>query len=109
MIDWARITELYKELGAEDFSEIVEIFLEEVASEIIKLQDGCEQTQLASKFHMLRGSALNLGFREFAEHCQSGETAAGQNRHSQIDLNATLAVYDKSKSEFWAGLKHRIG
>ena len=30
MIDWARVAEFYDEVGAEDFDEVVELFLEEV-------------------------------------------------------------------------------
>ena len=29
MIDWARVSELRDEVGAEDFDEVVELFLEE--------------------------------------------------------------------------------
>ncbi len=108
MIDWARILELHREIGPDDFSEVVEIFLEEVESEINELRSGCDLTQMESKFHMLKGSALNLGFRDFAEHCQVGEKVAGLNQHSQIDMQAVLAVYDMSKSEFLAGLNQHI-
>ena len=34
MIDWPRVTELREEVGAEDFEEVVEIFLEEVEERI---------------------------------------------------------------------------
>ncbi len=107
MIDWARIRELQNEIGAEDFGDVVELFLDEVESEIAELRAEYDQTQLESKFHMLKGSALNLGFRKFAEHCQAGETAASENRHCQIDVPATLAVYDLSKVEFLEGLKNQ--
>ena len=107
MIDWARITELQNEIGLEDFDDVIELFLEEVEAEIADLRAGYDQTQLEAKLHMLKGSALNMGFRTFAEHCQTGETAAAENRHSQIDVPATLTIYDLSKAEFLAGQKQQ--
>ncbi|MCQ0091483.1 Hpt domain-containing protein [Roseovarius sp. M141] len=107
MIDWSRVRELQNEIGAEDFGEVVEIFLEEVESEIADLHAGCDPAQLEYKFHSLRGSALNLGFRAFAEHCQTGETAAAQSQHSQIDVPATRTIYDLSKTEFLTRLNQQ--
>ncbi len=66
MIDWTRVSELRDEIGAEDFGEIVEIFLEEVEEEISALRDGVENEALEAKLHFLKGSALNLGFADFA-------------------------------------------
>ena len=39
MIDWASVSELRDEVGAEDFDEVVELFLEEVDEAIIALRD----------------------------------------------------------------------
>ena len=39
MIDWARVSELRDEVGAEDFDEVVELFLEEVEEAIAALRD----------------------------------------------------------------------
>ncbi len=107
MINWARIRELEIEIGVEDFVEVIELFLDEVDTEIAALRDGQDRTRLESQLHMLKGSALNMGFQAFAEHCQTGETAAAENRHCQIDVPATLAIYDLSKAEFLAGLKQK--
>ncbi|WP_442970022.1 hypothetical protein [Roseovarius sp. ZX-A-9] len=41
MIDWSRVAELRSEIGAEDFDEVVELFLEEVEAEISVLRAGC--------------------------------------------------------------------
>ena len=43
MIDWARVSELRDEVGAEDFDEVVELFLEEVDEAIAAL---CDLTDL---------------------------------------------------------------
>jgi HPt (histidine-containing phosphotransfer) domain-containing protein len=104
MIDWKRIAELRDEIGAEDFSEVVALFLEEVDGEIALLRDSCADDALESRLHFLKGSALNLGFREFAALCQAGESAAAAGRPQSVDLPAILASYEASKADFIAGL-----
>lgn len=39
MIDWARIIELHDEIGADDFNEVVELFLSEVEERIDAAQN----------------------------------------------------------------------
>lgn len=107
MIDWDRIIDLQREIGADDFDDLVEAFLEEVESELFDLKAGCDQAQLESKLHMLKGSALNFGFRAFAGLCQTGETDAAHGRCSQINIPETLATYTESKLEFLSGLRQR--
>ena len=105
MIDWARVSELKNEIGAEDFADIVDIFLEEVEVELGALRGIVPDADLESKLHFLKGSALNLGFHEFSLLCQDGETAAARGDFENINLSATLDAYDRSKMEFLAGLK----
>ncbi|WP_324752909.1 Hpt domain-containing protein [Roseovarius sp. Pro17] len=104
MIDWKRIAELRDEIGAEDFGDVVELFLEEVEGEIALLREGCAEDALESRLHFLKGSALNLGFRAFSTLCQNGESAAAAGQAQRVDLPATLASFDDSKTEFMAGL-----
>jgi HPt (histidine-containing phosphotransfer) domain-containing protein len=104
MIDWSRITELRAEIGDEGFAEIVELFLEEVESEIDSLRTGCPENALEAQLHALKGSALNLGFTEFSRLCQAGETAAAQGRAREVDLPSTIASFDASKRAFLLGL-----
>ncbi|MBZ8117902.1 Hpt domain-containing protein [Roseovarius sp. LXJ103] len=104
MIDWSRVAELREEIGADDFGEVVEIFLEEVQSEIDALRGDVAPGNLEDKLHFLKGSALNLGFREFSDLCQSGEAAAGAGRMDLIDMQATVASFDRSKAEFVSGM-----
>lgn len=104
MIDWSRVSELRDEIGAEDFDDVVELFLEEVEAEIEALRGGCDPATLESRLHFLKGSALNLGFREFSVLCQRGETAAAQGAHAEIDLAATVARFDESRTAFLSGL-----
>ena len=71
MIDWARVSELRDEVGAEDFDEVVELLLEEVDEAIAALRDLMDLSKLEPQCHFLKGSPLNIGFREFANLCQA--------------------------------------
>ncbi|MEX1233633.1 MAG: Hpt domain-containing protein [Roseovarius sp.] len=104
MIDWARVAELRAEIGADDFFEVVELFLEEVEGEIDDLRAGCPASALEARLHFLKGGALNLGFTAFAELCQRGETAAAARRADEVDLDATMSSFDASKVAFIEGL-----
>ena len=76
MIDWDRVAQLREEVGAEDFGEVVELFLEEVDEVTGRLPAAVETGRLADDLHFLKGSALNLGFRDFGIMCQEAERAA---------------------------------
>lgn len=104
MIDWTQVTELRQEIGADDFGDVVEIFLEEVENEITALRNGCDKAKLQARLHLLKGSALSLGFQAFSRLCQRGESAAADGWHAQVDLPAILATFDASKAEFLSGL-----
>ncbi|WP_323779159.1 Hpt domain-containing protein [Leisingera sp.] len=99
MIDWPRVTELREEVGAEDFEEVVEIFLEEVEEVISKLQDG-DRSQLEQDLHFLKGSALNLGFDEFSALCLDGERKSAQGEADDVDVPAIITNFQTSKSAF---------
>ena len=103
MIDWARVAELRDEIGAEDFAEVVTLFLEE-ADEVVARLGTCDGPgPLESALHFLKGSALNLGFRELAQLCQEGERQAA---HGGIDIDtaAIARTYEASKTSFEADL-----
>ena len=104
MIDWARVTELRDEIGAEDFDEVVEIFLEEVEEIILLIRTNVPNDQIEGHLHFLKGSALNLGFRAFSALCQQGETQAAQGAYDRIDLPAVVTSYEQSKTVFLADL-----
>ncbi len=102
MIDWDRVNELRDEIGAEDFAEVVEIFLEEVEEEMTKLCDDADQNDIEATLHFLKGSALNLGFSHFSDLCQNSEIIArGGNA---VDTAALKSSYAASKSEFLKAL-----
>ncbi|MEX0305340.1 MAG: Hpt domain-containing protein [Leisingera sp.] len=107
MIDWPRVTELREEVGAEDFEEVVEIFLEEVEEVIGKLQGG-DRSQLEQDLHFLKGSALNLGFEDFSELCLNGERRSAQGEAENVDVPAIIAKFNDSKSAFLAGMSEKF-
>nr|WP_309502724.1 Hpt domain-containing protein [uncultured Roseovarius sp.] len=104
MIDWSRVAELRSEIGAEDFDEVVELFLEEVEAEISVLRAGCPPEEWEDKLHFLKGSALNLGFRQFSGLCQAGESAASEGQFDHIDMHAILGSFGASCAAFLDGL-----
>ena len=108
MIDWTKVAELRDEIGEEDFSEVVEIFLEEVDEAIAHLPDNVPLAKVECCLHFLKGSALNLGFRSFSNLCEVGETAARAGRPEDVDLNAVLVSYTESKAVFLAELETRL-
>lgn len=108
MIDWGRVQDLRDEIGADAFGEVVELFLDEVDTEIEKLRLPDAAQNLEALLHFLKGSALNLGFAAFADLCHSGERAAATGQDAGINLGSVLDCYTRSKSEFLAGLTQVI-
>jgi len=108
MIDWNKVAELRDEIGAEDFGEVVEIFLEEVDEAIGIMRECPDLSKMECGLHFLKGSALNLGFRDFSKLCQAGETAAATGKQATVDLPEILASYDASKLAFLAGLETKM-
>ncbi|WP_187428457.1 hypothetical protein ROLI_043730 [Roseobacter fucihabitans] len=100
MINWERVATLREEVGAEDFDEILALFLEEVDSAISELSEAENQTGLEEKLHFLKGSALSLGFDHFSALCQNGETAISQDAGATIDLDEIRVSYAESRRVF---------
>jgi hypothetical protein len=101
MIDWERISGLCEEIGAESFDEVMELFLTEVGGVLDALEEG---PGLKDAMHFLKGTALNLGFSEFAGLCAAGELAASTGS-GQVDIAAVRASYRNTLMEFEA---HRV-
>lgn len=80
MIDWARVEELQSEIGEEDFAEVAEVFLEEAEEAIFRLRQHQDAATRQADLHFLKGSALNLGFRDLARLCHDGERACAEGR-----------------------------
>jgi HPt (histidine-containing phosphotransfer) domain-containing protein len=100
MIDWARVTELRDEIGPDDFDEVSELFLLEVEDALSRLEDAMnDPPQMQELLHFLKGSALNLGFREMSAMCSAGEADAAQGRVT-VDPIELKAVYRSSRKVF---------
>ena len=99
MIDWGRVKELRDEIGAEDFDEVVGLFLEEADECIARLSPDRGAAALSSDLHFLKGAALNLGFAALSSLCQDGERRAGVGDVS-VDVDAVRAAYLGCRAEF---------
>lgn len=108
MIDWIKVRELRDDVGAEDFDEVVELFLEEVQETIDKLTAGVDPTCLEEDLHFLKGSALNLGFSDFSRLCQTGEKMSGEGQAANVDVAAILSTYAASKAAFLAEMTRQL-
>jgi histidine phosphotransfer protein HptB len=104
MVDWARVRELQDEIGAEDFGEVVNLFLEEADSVVEQLLAAPELTQIEGLLHFLKGSSVNLGLATLARMCADGERRSAAGNPQDVDLAAVAACYARSKDEFLSGL-----
>lgn len=104
MIEWSRIDELRDEIGAEDFEEVVSLFLSEVEERLQILAPDKPVDQSEEDLHFLKGSALNLGFRRLAALCQTGESTTAQGQPpTESELQAVQSCYLESRAEFMRG------
>lgn len=106
MIDWAHVTELKNDMG-DSFDEIVDVFLQEVEEALARLTPSAGAEALAAELHFLKGAALNLGFRDFAGLCATGEERAARGEVAGIDPQAIGLSYAASRREFLDGLHRR--
>jgi histidine phosphotransfer protein HptB len=105
MINWSRVAELRDEIGAEDFEDVVELFLSEVEEGIENLRGRSDQTRIQQDLHFLKGSALSLGFQSFADLCQTGEALSGSG--APVDVGEIITSFDQSRAMFVAELPNR--
>ncbi|MDA7963749.1 Hpt domain-containing protein [Ruegeria sp.] len=108
MIHWPRVKQLRDEVGADEFDEVIQIFLEEVQEAIARLHQDTARLQIEQNLHFLKGSALSLGFDQFSKLCQDGERRAAAGEGAQVDLPEIIAAFDQSKQAFEAGLAEHL-
>ncbi|NNF24228.1 MAG: histidine kinase [Rhodobacteraceae bacterium] len=106
MIEWSTVENLKAEIGAEDFGDVVEVFLEEVEEKLAGLGQTPPE-DLGAAFHFLKGSALYLGFKSMSDHCGAAEAAAKAGNIDQIDIPRTAEIYAQSKTAFQSGMAQR--
>lgn len=107
MIDWDRVTTLRDEVGAESFSEVVALFLDEVDEVVARFRGAPDLANVERDMHFLKGSALNLGFKRLGALCQDGERLAAEGRAAEVDLAAVVTTYEQSREDFLEGLDTR--
>ena len=90
-VDWSRVKEMHDEIGAEDFDEIADMFLDEVAEAIDNLEAATERSNMEADLHFIKGSALNIGFASLA-------TIAGEWEAKIRDQIATKAPIDEIRA-----------
>lgn len=100
MIDWSRARQLYEEVGADDFDEIVDLFMDEVQALIDRLEATSDRSGFAAEMHFLKGSALSLGFSQLAQLCHEGEATANADAADTIDFGQICACFSDSKELF---------
>lgn len=100
MIDWETVQALHDEVGAEDFGEIIDLFIEEVEEIVSTLGDDPDRSTLGDDLHALKGSALSLGFTDFCALCQAGETAAENGHANAIAVEEIIHSFLVSKKAF---------
>lgn len=105
MIDWQRVALLKAEIGAEDFDEVVPLFLEEVSEITLRLGTEPDLDNLEEDLHCLKGSAMNLGFVNFARLCSDGETLAANGQAAGVDISGILISFAESRRTFLSGLE----
>lgn len=108
MIDWARVAQLRDEIGGDDFDEVTELFLMEVEDTLMRLDAASgDADQFRDLLHFLKGSALNLGFRDVSEICGRGEADAASGRCT-VNVGDLRSLYTKSRDLFEAEYKGRF-
>lgn len=104
MIDWKRVSELHAEIGDPDFSEVVELFMEEVDGVIVRLKSDPRPELFAEDLHFMKGCAANLGFSALSALCLTGESRAISGAPESVDLKGIFACYEDSKVAFLRGV-----
>ncbi len=92
------------EIGADDFGEIIAVFLQETDEVVARLITLSDARAMENDLHFLKGSALNLGFTTLAQICQSGERRAASG-FADISMQAVVDTYLLSRSAFLGGIK----
>jgi len=104
MIDWNRVKDLRTEIGADNFADVVDLFLDEMETELPRLRQVNGQPDLVAVLHFLKGGALNLGFAEFSSLCLAGELTAARDGTAAVNIQEILTSYDQSRASFVEGL-----
>ena len=112
MIDWQQVRQLQQDVGAEEMSEVVELFLCEVDEAIEMLQNDYTNMSAADRsasFHFLKGCASNLGFKDFGDQCSEGEEITKTGAEPEFQIADLALLYASSKEQFLQNYEGEIG
>ena len=98
MIDWQQMENLAEEVGREDLREVLEIFFEEVEETLAEIHTD-DISDLRTKLHFLKGSALNIGFREMADRCTQHENELVSEPENAPDVQEIMVIFKKSRDQ----------
>ncbi|WOI55959.1 Hpt domain-containing protein [Palleronia sp. LCG004] len=74
MIDWTQLDDLQEQLGSDGLLEIIDIFIEETAPVIERLDP--DSAGIGADLHFVKGGASNVGFKNLVRQCEIGEAQA---------------------------------
>ena len=101
MIDWDRVAEMRDEIGAEEFGEVIDLFLLEVQGAIAALPDvQGDAAEMERQLHFLKGAAMNLGFSALSSLCAKGETDCAAGRYDTITPAEVDHCFAQSRKAF---------
>ena len=103
MLDWGRISELRGEVGDAEFQVILEMFLDEVESAMMRLSAG-DAKRLETSLHFLKGCAWNLGFAAFGGLCDEEERRAANGHADEVSIEGLMSCYSESKKTMMRAL-----
>ena len=112
MIDWVQVRQLQDDVGKEEMAEVVELFLAEVDEAMETLQshyDTMSVEDRSAAFHFLKGCALNLGFKAFADQCSLGEEITKGGGIPGFEISDLAAIYASSKQPFTDDYNTELG
>ncbi|XDA98210.1 Hpt domain-containing protein [Sulfitobacter sp. LCG007] len=107
MIDWEQVEHLRQDIGDDTVDEVIELFFHETQQVIDRVKARQGSPTLGDDLHFLKGSALNIGFRSFADLCATHEKAARAGALSWEELQTVFECYDSSRAVFMDRIEGR--
>jgi len=108
MIDWSQVADLYVDFGEEGFTEVVQIFVQEMEASLAQLKAAQSPDENRAAFHFLKGAALNLGFGDVAALCSTGEMRASEGEDVTREKNQLLTLFPQTYTLFEQEWRQRL-
>jgi HPt (histidine-containing phosphotransfer) domain-containing protein len=102
-IDWSHVADLRDEIGADEFAEVLELFLAD-SDEMVEALAGQPPSAYEEALHALKGAALNMGLSGLAEICRQGERLAAEGRADEVQIVQVLTGYAAARAALVSGL-----